>query len=319
MKAIVFRNINEWPQIENIDLPIKDDQIEVKLTAAALNHRDIWITKGQYPGLIPGVIMGSDGAGFDDNKKVLINPNVNWGNNEAYQSKEFRVLGVPDHGTFAENIYVKKEQIIPYPEHLSDHEAAALPVAGATAFRALIKKCNAQKGENVLISGIGGGVAMMAALFAKAIGCNVFYTTGSDEKIEIAKSHGFEHGVNYNDGQWVEKLLNLSGGIDIIIDSAAGDGFVSFLKLSNFGARIAFYGGGKGKINGLNPQVIFWKQISILGSTMCSDIDFNEMIQFVGQHKIVPIIDRIYDFEDYTKAFERMSEASQFGKIILKI
>jgi NADPH:quinone reductase-like Zn-dependent oxidoreductase len=319
MKAIVFRKTNEWPEMEDISLPKSVDQVEVKLNASALNHRDIWITKGQYPRLEPGVVMGSDGAGFIDNKRVVINPNVEWGRNEAYQSKEFRVLGIPDHGTFAESIFVKKEQIIETPSHLSDEEAAALPVAGATAYRALIKRCQIQKGENVLISGIGGGVAMMAALFANAKGGNVFYTTGSEEKLEIAKSYGFDKGVIYNNPHWVEKMMELSGGIDVVIDSAAGDGFASFIKLANYGARIAFYGGGKGKINNINPQVVFWKQISILGSTMSSDSDFNEMINFVSDHKIIPIIDKVYNFYDYKKAFERMNASNQFGKIILKI
>lgn len=317
MKGIVFRTINELPMIEDIEVPTDGEKVD--LSYAAFNHRDLWITKGMYPGLKPGIIMGADGMGWLGNRRVLISPGLEWGSSEAYQSSSYRVLGVPDHGTFAESIYVKQHQIIEVPSHLSDEEAAALPVAGATAYRALFSKCKLIAGENVLITGIGGGVAMMAGLLAKAAGANVFFTSGDDDKITKAKALGFVAGANYKNENWVNEIQAASGGIDVIIDSAGGDGFASLIKLCNYGARISFYGGTNGKINGLNPQPIFWKQISIYGSTMGSDKDFGEMVNFVGQHQVRPIIHEVLDFDNYHQAFTMMEKGSQFGKIVLKI
>lgn len=201
MKAIVFRVINELPKIEDIEVPT--DGEKVSLSYAAFNHRDLWITKGMYPGLKPGIVMGADGVGYSGDRRVLISPGLDWGNSEAYQSSKYRVLGVPDHGTFAEYIYLKPEQLVDVPSHLTDVEAAALPVAGATAYRALFSKCKLAAGENVLITGIGGGVAMMAGLLAKAAGANVFFTSGDDEKIAKAKALGFVDGANYKNENWV--------------------------------------------------------------------------------------------------------------------
>lgn len=317
MKAIVFRNIHQLPEIEEIDYSCEG--IKVNLQCAAFNHRDVWITKGLYPGLKPGTIMGADGMGMYEDKRVLISPGIEWGNSEAYQSSNYRVLGVPDHGTFAESIYVHPNQIIEVPAHLSDEEAAALPVAGVTAYRALMAKCKLVKGENVLITGIGGGVALMAGLIAMAAGANVFFTSGDQHKIDKALALGFKAGANYKEEGWVNTIQEASGGIDVVIDSAGGDGFASLIKLCNYGARVAFYGGTKGKINGLNPQLIFWKQISIFGTTMGSDKDFSEMVDFVSAHKIRPVVHEVLTFDDYKKGFQIMEEGSQFGKICLKI
>ncbi len=317
MKAIVFRTINQLPAIEDID--VEGHDLKVDLLCSAFNHRDLWITKGLYPGLKAGIIMGADGMGYCDGQRVLISPGIEWGSNEAFQSQNYRVLGVPDHGTFAEHIYVNKNQLIEAPAYLTDAEAAALPVAGATAYRALMKKCHLISGENVLITGIGGGVALMAGLMSKAAGANVFFTTGDESKLNKALDLGFKAGANYHHQNWVNEIQEASGGIDVIIDSAAGDGFASLIKLCNYGARIAFYGGSKGKISGLNPQPIFWKQISIFGSTMGSDQDFIEMIDFVALHKIRPVIHELLAFEDYQKGFSIMEEGSQFGKICLSI
>ncbi len=317
MKAIIFRAINQLPKIEEIE--IEKGECNVQLNSAAFNHRDLWITLGMYPGLRAGSVMGSDGMGIFEGKRVLINPSVEWGSNESFQSRNYRVLGVPDNGTFADMIAVNKSQIFNVPSHLSDEEAAALPIAGVTAYRALIKKCNVQKGENVLITGIGGGVALTAALMAQAAGANVFFTSGDDSKIAHAMKLGFSAGANYKNENWVNTILEASKGIDVVIDSAAGDGFASIIKLCNYGARISFYGGTSGKINNVNPQPIFWKQMSIFGSTMGSDLDFGNMLDFVSNHKIKPVIHDILNFKDFKKGFQMMESSSQFGKIVLKI
>ncbi|MBK8699757.1 MAG: zinc-binding dehydrogenase [Saprospiraceae bacterium] len=319
MRAILFREINELPKIADIELPSNAGQVTVGIKAAALNHRDIWITKGLYPGLVPNTVMGADGAGLLAGERVVINPGINWGEKEAYQDKNFRVLGVPDHGTFAEFIHIDPKYVYKIPEHLSMEEAAALPVAGVTAYRALMKKCKLNTGEKVLITGLGGGVALMAALMAKAAGALVYFTTGSDEKLQKGLDAGFHFGVNYHMEGYMDVLQHEAGGFDVIIDSAAGEQMAGLIKLCNFGARIAFYGGSQGKINGLNPQQMFWKQITMYGTSMGSDRDFAEMLDFVRLHGIRPMVDSVFPLAQFEKAFSRLQTSAQFGKVVLSI
>jgi len=252
-------------------------------------------------------------------KKVIIYPALDWGDNPNFQSKSFRVLGMPENGTFAEQICIPKANIFPMPEHLSWEQAAALPLAGLTAWRTLFSRCQLKKGERVLITGIGGGVALTALQLAVAAGTEVFVTSGSTEKIERAVKLGAKGGANYRDEGWGKQLKQESGGFYVIIDSAGGDGFGLFPSLCNPGARVGFYGGTLGKVNGLSLQPLFWKQISLLGSTMGSPREFRAMLTFVQKHEIVPVVDSVFALSEGAKAFEKMSKGEQFGKIVMKV
>ncbi len=318
MKAIVLKKENTPPVYEDFKLDDKKDEAKVKLLASAINHRDLWIIKGMYAGIKYPIVLGSDGLGVFEGQKVIINPGQNWGNNENVQSSKFKILGLPDHGTFAEFVYTPKQYLFPAPEHLTDFESAALPLGGLTAYRALFSKAKIKKNEKVLIAGIGGGVALFAMQFALAAGLEVYVSSSSDEKIKKAVELGANGGINYTKKDWHRELKAISGGIDIIIDSAAGSSFSTYLKLINPGGRIVVYGGTRGNIQDLSPQILFWKQISILGSTMGSDRDFSDMLQFVNKHKIKPVLDSLYKLEDFNIAIKRMEEGKQFGKIVLK-
>lgn len=317
MKAWVLKNIKEIPQLTEITEPVTDtDKVKVQVYASALNHRDIWIADGLYAKIQLPVVLGSDGCGLLNDREVIINPGWYWGQNESAQSAEFRVLGMPDQGTFAESIAVSESFIYEKPDHLSKEEAAALPLAGVTAWRAFMTKCLPDKGNKVLISGIGGGVALFALQFALAVGCEVWVTSGSDDKILKSKALGAAGGVNYKSENWPVLLQSQAGGFDIIIDSAGGSGFRHFIKLCNPGGKISVYGATHGQWDGLNPQHLFWKQISVYGSTMGSDADFRAMIDFVSIHKIRPIIDTVFPFSQLNKGFDRMKSGEQFGKIV---
>jgi zinc-binding alcohol dehydrogenase/oxidoreductase len=320
MRTFIIRSIGELPFDTTKDLPTcSEEDVVLKLNASALNHRDLWITKGLYAGIRLGATMGADGCGTaSDGESYIINPGLAWGSNETFQSSDFSVLGVPEDGTFADCIVIPQKYIYRKPAHLTLLQAAALPLAGVTAYRAIIKRAGLKKGDKVLISGIGGGVALFAMQFALALGCEVFVTSGSEEKIEKAKKLGAKAGYLYSNQDWSKQLIAAYGGVDVIIDSAGGPGFAQLVKVCNPGARIAIYGGSLGKITELNPQVLFWKQISILGSTMGSDADFREMIAFVEHHKIVPVIDRVYPLDDIHAGFSAMSSGAQFGKIVFE-
>jgi zinc-binding alcohol dehydrogenase/oxidoreductase len=330
MKAALLKEVNKPLEITTQFLPpIAHDEVLVKLRNAAVNHRDVWIQQGQYGKIKLPALLGSDGCGIvcDTstshrewlNKEVVINPNINWGENEAYQSSQYSILGMPTPGTFAEYVKVKVDRIHEKPVHLSSNEAAALPLAALTAFRAIFTKAQVLPGEKVLISGVGGGVALFAMQFAVAAGAEVYVTSGSDEKILKAKKLGAAGGFNYSDAEWPGEALSKAGTFDVIIDSAGGKGFSQLLKVAGFGARIVFYGGTKGNFENLSPQMMFWKQIHLMGTTMGSDRDFENMLRFVSQKQLKPVLDSVWSLEKIQEAFAHMNSGNQFGKIVIEI
>jgi zinc-binding alcohol dehydrogenase/oxidoreductase len=330
MKAIVLEAADKPLVLKEVEKPaLKPGEVLVKIKAAALNRRDYWITTGKYAGIKYPSILGSDGAGVvaeagsDAEKKwigreVIINPSHDWGDHPEFQSKDFKILGLPEDGTFSEYVKVKTEYLYPRPAHLTWEQAAALPLAGLTAYRALFTKAKAAKKDKVLITGVGSGTGSMALQFAHAAGCQVFVTSGIGEKIERAKQLGAVAGVCYKAQDWAEQLLHLSGGFDVIIDSALGEGFAKLPDICNPGARIVIFGGTAGDMPALNGRKIFWKQLQILGTTMGTRDEFKAMADFVTEHQIVPVIDEIFPLADAQQAVNKMKSSSQFGKIVLQ-
>jgi zinc-binding alcohol dehydrogenase/oxidoreductase len=213
---------------------------------------------------------------------------------------------------------VPRRNIFPQPAHLTAEQAAAIPLAGLTAWRALFTRCRLQKKDRVLIVGIGGGVALFALQFAVATGADVFVTSGSDGKIARAVQLGAKGGVNYRTPDWDKTFKQEVGGFDVIVDSAAGDGFNALVNLANPGARIVLYGAGQGLMTNLNPRPIFWKQVNILGSTMGNPAEFKKMMAFINQRTLVPVVDSVFSLADGNAALQRMANGQQFGKIVLR-
>lgn len=320
MKALVYTAKNTPLSYQDFDLPAPTEgEIVVNLKAAALNHRDNWITKGMYPGIQENVILGSDGAGETGGREVILNPNIGWGDNQRFPASTYHMLGMPTNGTFAELIIVAADRAVDKPAHLTLEQAAALPLGGLTAYRVLFSRCKTMAGEKVLISGVGGGVALFACQFAIAAGAEVYVTSGSPEKIAKAVEMGAKGGANYRDEGWAKKFKKETGGFDVIIDSAGGDGFAELVKLTNRGGRIGLYGGTRGNWNNISPPIVFFNQIDILGSTMGSDQDFADMVAFVAKHKITPVVDTSFALADGNQAIARMNNGEQFGKLVLTI
>ena len=329
MKALVLEAVNTAPVFKEVETPSpKAGEVLIKIEAAALNHRDIYISQGLYPNIKIPVIPGSDGAGTVIelgadvsakwlNKPVIINPNNNWGQNPAVQDKKYHILGMPTNGTLCEYVCVKADRLVEKPEHLSFVQAAALPLAVLTAYRSLFTKAGLKKGERLLVSGIGGGVALMGFQMAMAIDAEVWVTSGADKKIDLAVSLGAEGGINYKTENWHKELeKKANGGFDVILDSAGGEGFQYFLDLANPAARIVFYGGTCGSFK-VNPQKMFWKQLSMFGTTMGDDNDFCLMIEFINKYKIEPFVKETWSLSKGAEAFKHMDEGQQFGKIVL--
>jgi zinc-binding alcohol dehydrogenase/oxidoreductase len=330
MKATFLINSNEPLEIREVPTPEPaENEILIKLAYSSLNHRDVWIQKGQYAGPKTGLILGSDGfgtvTGVGENissswigKEVIINPGHNWGDNPAAFGDDFKILGNPDPGTFAEYIAIDEKYIHAKPAHLTDAEAAALPLAGVTTYRALFTRAALKAGEKILITGIGAGTALLALKYAIAAGAEVYVTSGSQDKIDKAKELGAIEGFIYKDESWTQKAKEITGGFEVILDSASGNGFGSLIDLAKPGGRIVFFGGTDGPIGNIIPNKVYWRNISILGTTMGALQDFKEMLAFTEKHQIKPVIDKIYlKLSDAQEAFDYMHEGRQFGKIVL--
>ncbi|QDA61232.1 zinc-binding dehydrogenase [Hymenobacter jejuensis] len=332
MKALVLDGINQPLQLRDVPTPTPaPGEVLVQLRAAALNHRDVWIQKGQYAGLKFPCILGSDGAGIvaelgegvDEalrGQAVIINAGHDWGDNPRAQGKSFKILGLPEQGTFAEYVSVAAHYVHPKPEHLSFEQAATLPLGGATAYRAAFTRAGIVAGERVLITGVGGGVALLALQLTLARGAEVWVTSSSAEKIASAQALGAKGGANYKDENWAATLTKQAGGpFDVIIDSAAGPGFGALLDAAAPGGRIVFYGATQGDIPQVTARKIFWKQLSVLGSTMGTEQDFADFVRLVQESKLVPVVDEVFALADGEAAMRRMDNGQQFGKLVLRI
>jgi NADPH:quinone reductase-like Zn-dependent oxidoreductase len=299
----------------------------VRLEAAALNHRDVFIRQGLYARIQLPSILGSDGAGVVEaaadpswvGKKVVIIPCEGWGSDpRAQDPKTFLILGMPKPGTFAEKIAVPLDRLVPMPEHLSFAEAAALPLAGLTAYRALVTRGEAKRGDHVLITGIGGGVATVAMLLAQALGAQVSVTSGSEDKLARARSMGAIAAVSYRQKGWEKELLQQAGRPpNVIIDSAGGGDFNLLVAAAAPGARIVTYGATRGAVDKLEMPRLFFKQVDVRGTTMGTDDEFRAMIQLVERQRVKPIVDRVIPLSGYAEADQLMEKAEQMGKIVL--
>ncbi|KAK4631549.1 Zinc-type alcohol dehydrogenase-like protein [Fulvia fulva] len=351
-KALVIEKVEGKPgkvyyPLKTIEQPTpqpKDNDLVVKITHAALNHRDLFIRQGLYGAIGFGVPLLADGCGVVvqtgnkakawQGKRVILNPGHGWKDHpDGPESvKGYAILGgtkLNPLGTAAEVLCIDASEVEEAPSHLTSAEAAALPLAGLTAWRAVMTKSQAaKKGNNILVTGIGGGVAVMALLYAVAVGANVYVSSGSQEKIEKAKQLGAKGGVNYKEKDWDKKLaaaLEKDTGrkkLDAIIDGAGGDIAQIGAKLLKDGGVIAQYGMTVGpKMTWIMPDVL--KNIELRGSTMGSRKEFADLVKFVGEKGLKPLVSRtvqgIENIKDIDSLFEDMNKGTQLGKLVIEI
>jgi zinc-binding alcohol dehydrogenase/oxidoreductase len=331
MRAVVLKTLGD-PEVlkieERPDPHPGPSDVVVRLRAAALNHRDVWIRRGQYAGIKLPIVLGSDGAGqvveigegVDpgwQGRDVIIDPSFNWGPDDRAQGSSFNILGLPVDGTYAEQVRVPAANLHPKPARLSWEEAAAVPLASVTAYRALVTRAHVQPHENVLVTGIGGGVATCALLIAKRLGAKVYVTSGSDGKLAAARTHGADGGVNHHKDDWTKALIaEIGGRPDVVIDGAGGDTFNKSLDVLKPGGRLVSYGSTTGAAQTVEIRRIFWKQLNVLGSTMGSPGDFAAMVKLYDGG-LRPVIDKVFPLEQASDAHVRMEAGDQFGKIVL--
>jgi zinc-binding alcohol dehydrogenase/oxidoreductase len=336
MKAMVLHELGGPDKLTYEDVPEPGPtpgETVVRLRAAALNRRDVFVTRGQYPGAKPDAlpaILGSDGSGEvvargegatgpDEGTEVVINPALYWGDDPRKPGKEYRILGLPDDGTFAQFVKVPAENVFPKPSHLSHEEAAAIPLGALTAYRALVTRGEVEEGETVVVPGIGSGVATFVVQMAAALGARVFVTSGSNEKIKKAKELGAEGGFNYNSEDWSKELKSMTGGVDLSVDHVGGEGFDTLVSLAKPGSRIVTFGATAGpKVTVVMPR-IFLKWLDVLGTAMGTNEEFGAMLDLYAEHGLRPTINETFALEEATVAMQHMEEGKGIGKIVLGI
>ena len=336
MKSIRLHELEGPDELVYEDVPEPETgsgETVVRLRAAALNRRDLFATQGQYPGVTPDIlprIPGSDGSGEvvargegaegpDEGTEVVINPALYWGDDPRVPGKEYRILGIPDDGTFAQFVKVPSDHVFPKPSHLSHEEAAALPLAALTAYRALVTRGRVAEGETVLVPGVGGGVATFLVQIASALGARVFVTSGSDEKIEESKEFGAEGGVNYNSEDWSKELKSMAGSVDLSADHVGGENFNALVSLAKPGGRIVVFGATAGPTPKMMTIRLALKHLDVLGTAMGTAEEFGAMLDLYAEHGLRPKVNETFPLEETASALHLMEEGSGMGKIVLNI
>ena len=330
MRALILPDHGQSPLLVDRERPEPGPgEARIRLHAAALNRRDLWILHGQYPGITPPVILGSDGCGTveaiaDTDKRligqrVLICPSLNWGDDPAVQGRDFTILGNPRDGTFAETVNVPIANLVPCPDHLEDSEAGALPLCGLTAWRALVTRGQIQSSDRVLITGVGGGVASVAVVLSLAMGAEVWVSSSNADKLDTARSLGVTGGIRYDQAGWRKTTQKKVDGFDLILDGAGGNDFGELVRMLRPAGRLVYYGGTRGPWPAILPQHLFFKQVSILASTMGSPAEFADMVDFVGRHRLRPLVDQVFPLERSHDAFARLDSGAQMGKVVISM
>lgn len=305
-------------------------QVRVALKAAALNHREIWITKGMYPGMTLPATMGCDGAGTIDavgdgvdpariGQAVVLYPGMGWGDDPRWPAPAFALLGMPGPGTIAESIAVDADAAIAMPSHMDFGHAAAAPLAYLTAWRGLMTKAELKPGETVLITGVGGGVAAAALQIAAALGANAYVTSGSGDTIEKAVALGAKGGFNYRDEDWKKALGKTSGGIDVVFDGAPGSGYAAYGRSLKMGARVVVYGSTGGMTFPVNAPELFLKNVRIVGTNVGNRDELIAALAFAESHGIQPVIDRRFPLDEASDALAYLENGHGFGKVVIDI
>lgn len=301
-------------------------EVVVKIRDAGINRRDLGLLK-RYGDNPEALIIGSDAAGvveslgeevtgFAVGDEVIINPALRWETNSDAPPAGFDILGMPDHGTFAEKIAISAEQLEKKPAHLTWEEAGGLVLPALTGYRALFTKGQLKQGDTLFIPGAGSGVATFLIQFAKNVGATVIVTSRSEEKRKRALEIGADMAIP-TDSDWEKELEGQT--IDLVIDSVGGATFNRSLEVLKKGGRIVIFGATTADNVDFNLRSFFYGQYQLFGSTMGSREELRDMIKHIEQYKTHPIVDRAFDLEQAQEAFDYLADGKQFGKVVLRV
>jgi NADPH:quinone reductase-like Zn-dependent oxidoreductase len=312
--------------------------VRVRVRAAALNHLDLFVIPGM-PGvtITPPWVLGADGMGEVESvgtavrdvrlgDRVIINPGISDRTCEYCLAGEqplcvrFGILGEHHPGTFGEYIVVPAANVRRIPPEITDISAAAYTLATLTAWRMVVTRARVRTGERVLIQGIGGGVALAALHICRSLGARVWVTSRSEEKLARARALGAEETFNSHT-DIAREVRERTGkrGVDVVIDSVGKATWAQSLGALGRGGRLVTCGGTSGPMVETDVRRLFWNQWSILGSTMGSDAEFDAIAAELAAGRLFPEIDRVFELSEGRQAFERLQDASQFGKIVITL
>jgi NADPH:quinone reductase-like Zn-dependent oxidoreductase len=290
------------------------DDVLVELRAASLNRLDVWIRKG-LPSVPKPRILGADGAGVlvGTDERVVINPGIE-------HHGRITVVGEHFDGTHAELIVVPRSQVYPIPDGLSFEEAAAFPLVFETAYRMLATKARLTAGEWVLIWGIGGGVSTASLAIAKAFGARAVVTSSSDAKLEQARELGADVTLNHATEDVVAAVKEVTGGgAHVVVDHVGEATWAKSLNAARADGRICVCGATSGPNPPAQLHRIWWKQLTIYGSTMGTRADFESVYELVKSGRVKPVVDEVFPLSEAAAAHERLERGEQLGKIVLRI
>lgn len=331
MQAVAIQQHGTLDRVVALDVAppeLTAGSVRVELRAAALNHLDLFVIAG-----IPGVelamphVLGADGAGvvsevaagvsnLSPGDEVVLDPGLGSPDEEGYG-----LLGEMVPGTFAEQIVVPAENCYPKPASLSWVEAAAFPLVTLTAWRMLVSKAGLRAGEWVLIHGIGGGVSLAALQIVRHLGAHAIVTSHSAAKRRRALELGAEAAVDYTQDDVVAAVRACTDGVgaDVVVDNVGEATFAASIRACRKGGRIVTCGATSGAKIPVDVRRVFWRQLSIIGSTMGDAAEFRAMLDVIGCGAIKPVVDKVFPLAEGRAALERLKNADQFGKIVLDI
>ena len=317
MKAIRIHE-DGGPEVlryEEVPDPVPaDGEVLIELRAASLNHLDIWIRKG-LPSVPKPRILGADGAGVlaGTDERVVINPGI-------VSNGKTHIVGETMDGTHCELIALPRGSVHPIPPGVSFEEAAAFPLVFETAYRMLATRARLEAGEWVLIWGIGGGVATAAMSIAKALGARVIVTSSSDAKLERARELGADATVNHETDDVVARVKDVTdGGADLVVDDVGEATWRRSLDAARPEGRIVVCGATTGPNPPAALHRVWWKQLTILGSTMGTPADFQAAYDLVASGRARPVIDEVFPLSEARAAHDRLEAGEQLGKIVFRI
>jgi len=302
-------------------------QVVVDVVAAALNRRDRWLWRDDATP-VP-VTLGSDAAGRVSavgpdvdagmlGREVVINPTLGWARGEIIPGPAFEILGSPGDGTMAERVMVPVENVSPKPARLSWEEAAALNLAGLTAWRATVTCAHAAAGRRLLVTGAGSGVATFVVQIAVALGSEVWVTTSSQEKLQRLLDLGARGGALYHEPDWGEQLLAATGdGFDAAVDSWGGSGWRPILPTLKWGGLLVNFGDTGAETASVAVSDVYWAWRSIIGTTMGSPEEYLALLEHVEGEGWSPVIDSVFELQEIDAAARRIGDPDRFGKVVV--
>lgn len=345
MRALTIDAHGDLSQLIVRDIPVPElagpRDVRVRVHAAALNRLDLWVLGG-IPGvhITPPWVVGSDGAGVVESvgsavtrvrpgDRVILNPGVVDRSCTCEYCREgdqplclsYGVLGEHRPGTLAEYVVVPDANLETIPEHLSWEEAAAFPLATLTAWRMVVSRARVRAGDDVLIWGIGGGVALAALQICKQLDATVWVTSSSDEKLARARELGADHLLNHGGGDAGKqaRLATNKRGMDVVIDSVGEATWTQSLIALGKRGRLVTCGGTSGPMVQTDVRRMFWNQWTLMGSTMGSDAEFAAIAAELRASRLLPPVDRVYPLEAGREAYARLSSGAQFGKVVVRL